>query len=434
MNTKRGLITGLVVGLFLLGTVIVVIPGSGEATFTGGVTINADGSVTPANAPIKYNKKSYRLTDDIDGWILIKRSNIDVNGKGYTIKGDGNNFGIHLDEVNDVKVKNFYIYGASPGIKLDKSCRNDIKDNSITNCVDNPSTTSIEGGGITLYDYSNHNSIKENYLTGNYGGVSLWVQCSENVIKDNMVISNNFYGIVTDDSYKNIVKDNRVDNQGMMGIQFQRSANNIAKGNHVDGAFYYGISIFGGSGGHMVIDNEVKNIGFSGIMINSEWDIIVRENYLSDNLVGIGSWYARDNLIESNYVTRSLGAPGIYLDSVTGYLVKENEVVENTFGIYFHNQYPDFEMDNLVKCNLVKENGYGFFSEGSLASGNVIHHNNIIDNTIQVVEQGTNTWNDGKGEGNYWSDYAGSDTDGDGVGDTALPHNGVDYYPLMEEC
>jgi len=66
------------------------------------------------------------------------------------------------------------------------------------------------------------------------------------------------------------------------------------------------------------------------------------------------------------------------------------------------------------------------------STGNWILRNNF-ENTVQLITQNSsgNTWDNGV-EGNYWSDYNGIDADGDGVGETNLPHQGVDNYPLMD--
>ena len=47
-----------------------------------------------------------------------------------------------------------------------------------------------------------------------------------------------------------------------------------------------------------------------------------------------------------------------------------------------------------------------------------------------VTPEYTNFWDNGC-EGNYWSNYNGTDTDNDGVGDTLLPWEGADNCPLM---
>jgi PKD repeat protein len=81
--------------------------------------------------------------------------------------------------------------------------------------------------------------------------------------------------------------------------------------------------------------------------------------------------------------------------------------------------------------NSVLYNPTGIYVTGS-SQYNVFYRNNIIDNEVQVFPAlGSHTlWNNGV-EGNYWNCYEGIDLNGDGIGDTELPHL-VDNRPLME--
>ncbi|MBN1390998.1 MAG: right-handed parallel beta-helix repeat-containing protein [Candidatus Thermoplasmatota archaeon] len=440
MHTKilMGLSILAVFGL-CFGTGIFFMAAYAADPWTGDITINADGTVSPSDAPLERKENEYKLTDDIDGKLVVLRSNIGVNGMGYTITGDWSDYGIYLDTVNGVTVKNFYVDYTYMGIRLDSSCGCTIKDNTVTN-------TYLQG--IALWYESCDNTVKDNYLTGNYAGITMIYDSDENVVKDNMVISNN-YGIDTYRSDDNMVKDNTINYQTRWGISFRYSGNNIAKGNFIDGGLYYGITIYYGAGGHLVCNNVIKNIVYlggqfgAGVYIESESNIMVRDNELYNNFIGIGAWWADGNTIKHNYITESI-APAIYLDSSTGHLVDSNEIVDNCYGVYFWNSDETLEMDNLIVNNLIQDNDYGFYTDDVTiiiggttytaydCGGNMIHHNDIVDNDVQIYEGFDNIWDDGKGEGNYWSDYEGEDTDHDGIGDTDLPHNGVDYHPLMD--
>jgi hypothetical protein len=65
------------------------------------------------------------------------------------------------------------------------------------------------------------------------------------------------------------------------------------------------------------------------------------------------------------------------------------------------------------------------------SSNNRFYHNNFYSG-LSGATAGLNIWN-GTCEGNYWSDYAGSDSNYDGIGDTpyVIDSNNIDHCPLM---
>jgi nitrous oxidase accessory protein NosD len=71
-----------------------------------------------------------------------------------------------------------------------------------------------------------------------------------------------------------------------------------------------------------------------------------------------------------------------------------------------------------------------------------VSHNAFNNNTKHLsgcvckeynMSEAMHTWDNGK-EGNYWSDYNGTDADGDGIGDTpyVIDVLNQDRYPLMQ--
>jgi hypothetical protein len=67
---------------------------------------------------------------------------------------------------------------------------------------------------------------------------------------------------------------------------------------------------------------------------------------------------------------------------------------------------------------------------------NTIYHNNFVNNDLQIFVDvdSVNFWDNGV-EGNYWSDYDGSATYLDGIGDTPyiIDENNIDNYPLENQ-
>ncbi len=169
-----------------------------------------------------------------------------------------------------------------------------------------------------------------------------------------------------------------------------------------------------------------------GVRLCSDGNI-VRDNHIYHTSGGIQIEGSSYNLIENNMI-----GPGILL--VMGIWGDHNLIADNTFGSDNRNSWrlggDMFSWDKPASYNIAR--GNTFAGRTSLkGSDNLIYNNRFLSgaeadgtNTYNITKTlGTNIMGGPYLGGNYWSDYAGNDTDRDGIGN--VPHL-YDLLPLVE--
>lgn len=156
------------------------------------IDINADGSVTPVDAPVtNVDNTFYTLTDDINvtgitqpynsAAIRILRGNTIFNGNGHILTGHGNNCFVVPDGVNNVTIENSTAMGFDIGLYL-ASDYNTIRWNTFYGSRIN-SVVRLQGAG---------NSILEgNIITNGGSGVEMAYGGPNNCTLTGNSISNN---------------------------------------------------------------------------------------------------------------------------------------------------------------------------------------------------------------------------------------------------
>lgn len=136
--------------------------------------------------------------------------------------------------------------------------------------------------------------------------------------------------------------------------------------------------------------------------------------------------FRAENITISNCLIRNNNIGVLFSTKSNKTLLANNIFEGNGWGVSLKSG-SDF---NVFAGNTFKENQIGVVVSSSY---NIFYRNNFLNNTnlqVQFLGGVSNKWDNGV-EGNFWSDYEGEDTNGDGIGDTNIPIWG-DSKPLIE--
>ena len=161
---------------------------------------------------------------------------------------------------------------------------------------------------------------------------------------------------------------------------------------------------------NLTITNCSASHNVAGFCLNNSlYGLISNCSLISQENYGVSLQYTRLSTVSLSSISMTSSIGLIFIDS------SNNEIYQNTF------------VDNLY--------GVRFFrSADSCSNDNMIFRNNFVNNSVNAYDDCRNLWYVGS-MGNYWDDYEGVDTDGDGIGDDPylIPLIGEDRYPLVSE-
>jgi len=222
------------------------------------------------------------------------------------------------------------------------------------------------------------------------------------------------------------------------GLKVQSNYVNITGLTIYDG--YHGITVSANS--CRIYENKITDSEV-GIALISAYDNVVAENTLEN--IGLSAAiklsYSYRNIVQYNYITSC--TEGIQVREGSSNNTVADNIVSGCQDVAIrllgsgvgHRWYgPD---GNTIMRNNISSSRVGTTVYG--ANNNVISNNNYVNNTMQFSanEDYLLTWGGSRSvntvDKNYWSDYEGIDSNGDGVGDSpyVIDEYNQDNHPLI---
>ncbi|MFH1102005.1 MAG: NosD domain-containing protein [Methanobacteriota archaeon] len=273
---------------------------------------------------------------------------------------------------------------------------------------------SIISTAVFVY-HSQNVILTGNTISGYYFGLFLQMT-THSVISENM-ISDSTAGFYSYDCTDDTIKRNMFTHNPDQGIILSYSTHMVVSNNTIDHS-ERGISLLFSANDNTLIDNVVSANGYGISLASACLRNTITKNTITNNGYGVHLFVdSRDNTISGNIIADN--DYGLTFEGAGFNQVFENDIINNS----------------LCGIQLIIHDEYW---EQFWSNGNLIYHNNFMDNTQQAYDECFNIWNqDLPSGGNYWSDYQGVDVNPpDGIGDTPYNITGSEWgnqdrFPFM---
>lgn len=217
-----------------------------------------------------------------------------------------------------------------------------------------------------------------------------------------------------------------------------------------------------------VVTNNIAYGNIRGVYLQSSTDNEVSNNNLTDNGYGVYLDYSSNNTISNNVATYERGMPngsalgdGVFMDTSTSNTISNNDLSNNhAFGISLYESPNNTIVGNVIAANdqfgvRLRQSSFNTLVFNTIranvhqgiyigdALGNMIYLNNFMQepsdlsyvpgtvlNSTDVLMYSYNGSTRTGYMGNYYSDYAGTDVNGDGIGGSVTPLG--DQHPLIK--
>jgi len=307
---------------------------------------------------------------------------------------------------------------------------------------------SLEDGENHQFDH-HRNQLLRSSTTINGEEWDIVVPDDYDTIQDAINAANDGYRIFVKSGvyYENV----RIRYDSSVSLHGESKETTIIGGNNLE----HVIEIEDSADGINISGFTIRNSGDEnfGILISSNYNLI-KDNILENNHVGIKLESSSGNQIRDNEITGNF-EDGIWLhrsyaNNISGNTINDNghngiEFTYSSLGTILDNNeisnhdengiyLDESSLGNMFTRCTIKENNYGVLCVG-VSDGNLFQQNAFQGNTVHAFDSSFDQW-DYQGLGNFWDDYIGVDSDGDGIGDSpyfVYGGSNIDRYPLMNQ-